>query len=437
MRRPVSGPSVDTWCPSPPRAAGRLGGVASRRDSDKDSAAAPATRRVPLSLVPSVPLDPARPPRLDSLTGLRWWAAFGVFLHHMTNLAPLPVHAALSLGNYGVMFFFVLSGFVLTWSAQAISTSTFYWRRFARIYPAHLVALAVAIPVFYSLTPAAEDWWVKPLDLGVLLLSVLLVQGWWREPTILFSGNPAAWTLTCEAFFYALHPYLSRVLRLLSTRRAVGAAVALIGLSFAWRFVELIGPGLLPGALPWPIARLGEFLLGMCLAHAMRTGWRPRLPAGATMIASLLLLAVIAVTVSTPWLAPVEPVIRPFINEWMLVTCAALITAVAARDLHGGRSLLRHPVLVRLGEASYAFYLVHATIIYAVLSVVGRQLGPIALVWYPLMLAACIVAAFALHLLVEKPMERRLRRWGDARDERRRTARRSTGEEPDRSRELV
>lgn len=27
--------------------------------------------------------------RLDSLTGLRWWAAFGVFAYHMANLAPL------------------------------------------------------------------------------------------------------------------------------------------------------------------------------------------------------------------------------------------------------------------------------------------------------------------------------------------------------------
>lgn len=355
----------------------------------------------------------------------------------MTNLAPLPVHAALALGNYGVMFFFVLSGFVLTWSAQAVSTSTFYWRRFARIYPAHLVALALAVPVFYSLTPAAEDWWVKPFDLGVLLLSVVLLQGWWREPTILFSGNPAAWTLTCEAFFYALHPWFSRVMRLLTTRGAIAGAAALIVLSFAWRIGDQLVPELVPSALPWPVARLGEFVLGMLLAHAMRTGWLPRIRAGATMIASLMLLALIAVTVATSWLGPLESIIRPFINEWMLVTCAALITAVAARDLRGGRSLLRHPVLVRLGEASYAFYLVHATIIYGVLSLVGRQVGPVAVAWYPLMLAVCIAAAFALHLLVEKPMERRLRRWGDAREEARRAARAELGGDPGRSRELV
>lgn len=354
-------------------------------------------------------------PRLDSLTGLRWWAAFGVFLHHMTNLAPLPVHSALALGTYGVMFFFILSGFVLTWSSQPISTGTFYWRRFARIYPAHVVALVIAVPVFYSLTPLAEQWWVKPLDLGVLLLSVVLIQGWWREPAILFSGNPAAWTLTCEAFFYALHPWMSRLLRLVSSRGALVAAAAIVLLSFAWRILAVAAPGLLPGEVPFPIARLGEFALGMCLAHAMRGGWLPRARAGAVIAASSLVVAVIAVAVATSWLGPLGTAIRLLTNEGMLVVCAALIATVAARDLRGGRSLLRHPVLVRLGEASYAFYLVHATIVYAMLALVGRQEGAIALAWYPLMLGLALAGAFALHLGVEKPLERRMRRWWDDR----------------------
>lgn len=58
------------------------------------------------------------------------------------------------LGHYGVAFFFVLSGFVLTWSAKPTTTMpTFWWRRFARIYPASFVALLLAIPVFYSFDP--------------------------------------------------------------------------------------------------------------------------------------------------------------------------------------------------------------------------------------------------------------------------------------------
>ena len=80
-----------------------------------------------------------RLPRVESLTGLRWWAAFFVFSHHMTNLAPLPIYKFLKYGTSGVTFFFVLSGFVLTWSAQpGTKIRTFYRRRFARIWPAAL-----------------------------------------------------------------------------------------------------------------------------------------------------------------------------------------------------------------------------------------------------------------------------------------------------------
>lgn len=370
-------------------------------------------------------------PRVESLTGLRWWAAFGVFLYHMGNLAPLPIADTLHFGNYGVMFFFILSGFVLTWSARpGVAASTFYWRRFARIYPAHLVALIVAIPIFYSLTPDSADWWVKPVDVGVLLLSVLLIQGWWREPSILFSGNPAAWTLTVEAFFYALHPALNRALRAVSSRGALLFALALVIGSFGWRLLETVRPEL-TAVVPLPIARLGEFALGMCLAHAMRSGWRPRLRPWISATIGLALLAVLTVDSLTDWMGPVRAVIRGSANEWILLFCSALIVAVAARDLRGGRSLLRHPILVRLGEASYAFYLVHATVIYAVLGIVGPQPGgwP-ALVWYPPLFVAALLVAFALHLGVEKPLERILRRWADARATRREDAASSSTSAP-------
>ena len=136
--------------------------------------------------------------RLDSLTGLRWWAAFAVFCYHMMNFAPVPgLGAVARYGNHGVAFFFVLSGFVLTWSARISGTTVanFYWRRLARIYPAHVVALLVAIPVFYSVTSATPDpsrFWVKPFAVVPLLLSLVLLQSWFKEPSIRFSGNPAA-----------------------------------------------------------------------------------------------------------------------------------------------------------------------------------------------------------------------------------------------------
>ncbi len=208
--------------------------------------------------------------RLDSLTGLRWWAAFAVFIFHMRNLAPLPIGDLAALGNYGVAFFFILSGFVLTWSARpTVNASTFWWRRFARIWPAHLVALLLAIPVFYSFSPDPSQPWVKPVSVGILLLSVVLLQGWSRDPAILFSGNPAAWTLTCEAFFYALHPAINRVVRTLNSRGALVVAGAVVAASLIAKVVIVFVPESGLGGVPWPVARLNEFVLGMLIARAI------------------------------------------------------------------------------------------------------------------------------------------------------------------------
>ncbi|MDN5791184.1 MAG: acyltransferase, partial [Micrococcales bacterium] len=348
-------------------------------------------------------------PRLDSLTGLRWWAAFGVFLHHMGNVAPLPARDFLVRGNYGVTFFFVLSGFVLTWSARpGLPASTFWWRRFARIWPAHAVALLLAVPVFYALSPDPARWWVKPLDLGVLALSVVLMQGWWRDPAILFSGNPAAWTLTCEAFFYALHPALLRGFRGVGRRGTLAMTAGVVGVAVLLRVASLVSPDSIVSGAPWPVLRLTEFVIGIGVARGMRLGWRPPIR---PLTAYLLIAAILVAGHAMP-----GSLAAAFTNEAVIVAFALLIAAVALRDVEGGPSLLRSRPLVVLGEWSYSFYLVHATVIYAALTLVGARPSSWAgLLWYPPILLACLVLAAGLHLLVERPAERSLRTWWDDR----------------------
>lgn len=368
---------------------------------------------------PSVDRAPGqgrRPVRLDSLTGLRWWAAFAVFAHHMSNIAPLPIDYALTYGSYGVTFFFVLSGFVLTWSARpGVSTSTFYWRRFARIYPSHFIALLLAIPVFYSFSPAADDWWVKPVNVGILALSFVLLQGWSRDPAILFSGNPAAWTLTCEAFFYALHPAINRVFGRLRVRGSLAVVGAVIAAAFLYRFGVMLFPGSWLAAAPLPVVRLSEFVIGIGIARAMLAGWKVRL---SPLWCYLGLVALLGGLVLAIRLAgnPVAAFFVATANEWIIVAFAATIAAVAWSDSTGKRSVMRWRPFVLLGEWSYAFYLVHATVIYALLSVVGPQpRGWSNLLWYAVLLVVTVAAAAALHYLVEKPCERALRSWWDAR----------------------
>jgi len=364
------------------------------------------------------PLD-QRMPRIDALTGMRWWAAFYVFTYHMLVFAPLPQGIAdfLIHGDLGVTFFFVLSGFVLTWSASPkVSQSTFYVRRFARIYPSHFVALLLAIPVFYSFNPAPEQWWVKPVDVGILALSFVLLQGWSRDPVVLFSGNPAAWTLTCEMFFYALHPYVSKLLTRLGTRGSLIFAGAAVSFAVLYRLLALLFPGAWFAILPLPLTRVTEFATGMGLAWAFRCGWRPRLP---VTVALVVILGSLAAFAYLPVLAPTAWITHAtlaFFNEIFIVACAVVIVALAARSLSGRRTVFASRVMVLLGEWSFTFYLLHATIMYFVLEHFGaRTPGWQNLGWYAVFLLLALVAAAGLHYGVERPLERRLRAWKENR----------------------
>ena len=354
-----------------------------------------------------------RAPRLHSLTGLRWWAAFAVFLFHMRNLAPLPgANGIVEFGNYGVTFFFILSGFVLTWSARSTTTiPTFYVNRFARIWPAAFVTLLLAIPVFYSFDPDPSQPFVKPFDLAILALSIPLIQGWWRDPVILFSGNPAAWTLTSEFFFYALHPFINRVLGFLRLGGTLVLTAVVVLLAFGHRALASYWPEYVLDQLPLPILRLNEFVLGMLVAHAIRLGWAIRIPAW-------LPLAGIAGIVALDWLAGFALLPARFADlfsrfqpELVLVLLTVAIASIAGADLAGKRSLFASRPIVTLGEWSFAFYLVHATVIYGLILVFGAQ--PAAwsgIVWYVPAFILSLALAGAVHLWVEKPLERRIRR---------------------------
>jgi peptidoglycan/LPS O-acetylase OafA/YrhL len=353
--------------------------------------------------------------RLDSLTGLRWWAAFAVFFYHVRNFIPVPgwFGELAQYGYLGVTFFFVLSGFVLTWSWRpGVGIGTFYWRRIARIFPLHLVTLALAIPVFYSLAPDPADTWVKPFDVGVLLLSLLLLQGWSRDPAVLFAGNPAAWTLTAELFFYALHPFIMKVLRLFNSRHALSTAVGILLLSIGARVLITLQPGGMLAELPWPVLRLNEFIIGMCLAWAFRAGWRPRIP----LWIPILLLGGYVMGLGFfdryALTQPLHVLSNIFISEIVTALFALLICAFATNDLAGRSRLSRARPLIALGEWSYAFYLIHATFIYGALKLLGFQ-NPdlIGASWVVVLLAISIAASWILHIAVERPAERGLRTW--------------------------
>jgi peptidoglycan/LPS O-acetylase OafA/YrhL len=335
--------------------------------------------------------------RLESLTALRFVAALLVFGNHVGDsfLAEgSPVNHVLQTGFVGVSFFFVLSGFVLTWAWRPEDrTLRFYRRRVARVVPNYLVAwtvalaLAVATGVVLSATGVAG--------------SLSLLQAWHPNPSVHFAVNPVGWTLSVEAFFYLAFPAIVGPLGRLDVRGRLVVMVACVAASVGWAVVGHIAD---PGARHWvvyvfPVARLPEFVLGIVLAFALRAGDLRRVP----LSLALTLAAVAwAVGLGTPRAFHVAAV--------TLVPFALVVVAAAQSDLQGSRSrLLRTRTLVRLGEWSFAFYLLHELVIRGAAAAFDLDRIAGAGVVVIVLLITSVLASGALARFVERPAEARLR----------------------------
>jgi peptidoglycan/LPS O-acetylase OafA/YrhL len=252
--------------------------------------------------------------------------------------------------------------------------------------------------------------WIKPLSLGVLLLSVVLLHGWSNDPAILFGGNPASWTLSVEAFFYAYHPFVQRATARL---RTVGGAVMcglLVVVGCAYYLSLFHWPTVVP-VLPQPVLHSVSFLFGIGLAIMLRSGWKPRIPVWSAMLFFAVGLFTLYYTGEHPADYPLATTMGLTQRVWLAVLYGVVILAVASRDLRGGRSLLRSKPMVALGQWSYSFYLVHATLIYAIREFHGLA-GPRSwdnLTWYAGLLVISTFASWLLYKFVEHPLERRLR----------------------------
>jgi peptidoglycan/LPS O-acetylase OafA/YrhL len=112
-----------------------------------------------------------------------------------------------SLGSLGVSVFYVLSGFVLylnyppekTIQGTRFPFLSFYVSRFARIYPAFLLTTLLAIPL-EVFSPTKTGFW-EPFLMTLGMVHCFQKSACWRF-------NDVGWSLSVEAFFYAVFPFL-------------------------------------------------------------------------------------------------------------------------------------------------------------------------------------------------------------------------------------
>ncbi|GAB3149388.1 acyltransferase [Microbacterium neimengense] len=344
------------------------------------------------------PTRPAATAPLGSLTGLRWVAATVVFGYHLRNVHYFdgPAQTLLSVlfgaGSTAVSLFFILSGFVLAYSYRPTGIGRYYLRRFARVYPLHLVGVALAIWVGATMVPA-----IRTSDTRALAANLLFANSWWSPWWQ--AGNPVSWSLACEAFFYLCSPFLIRYL----AARGVTAIRVILVLSLAATWIAPVIAMAAPAISPYsfPPVRLAEFIAGIAAACLVRDhGWRLRglvFPLSATLggYAAASLLG------GTPFGAASATGIG----------FVLLVVMLATDDLDGRGSWLSSPLLQTLGAASFAFYLVHLLVLQCVRGLLPQEpTGAGALGGAIVAFAIALGLAVVLHRGIERPAQALLTR---------------------------
>jgi peptidoglycan/LPS O-acetylase OafA/YrhL len=339
----------------------------------------------PSNTLSSSSKSPAKPAhRLLELDALRGLAAVAVMLFHYTYgydkyiaaRPDLPFHVL--YGDRGVYLFFVLSGFVISWTlARTRTASDFVVGRFSRLYP----AFWAAVPLTYFIVAASDltQLQVSPRD---ALLNLTMIPNMLGVASV----DGAYWSLQVELCFYAT------VLTLWLTgawRRPLAVLAAWLAVATCWGLVlqlNLLPEGPVTGlatklSTAANLKFISLFGIGICFYQ-----WRERGRASAAIWT--LLAACLAV--------------ECLLKGWQecLITTGMAIGFYAV--VNGWLPFLSARPLVFLGGLSYTFYLVHQNIGYVIIA----QCEALGLnVWAGISVAAVasILLAMGISYGVERP----------------------------------
>lgn len=294
----------------------------------------------------------AWPSRFELLDGLRGIAALAVVLHHLGVVAA---------GHFGVMTFFVISGYCITASAHSyrrndLGFRQFMARRVRRIYPPYLLAV-----VFFLATRAIKTALGGPNDLQRPLLDWIqnLTLTQWlsnlSHPVSWPDQNPhlfvtAFWSLNYEEQFY----FVMAVALLLASAKRIPLMVTVLTLAavgLAWNFS-------IPGN--WVcglfIEYWAHFAFGACLYFVLCVfvDWRSRM----VFISTVILVGLASAVRLFPWTAATILDLRSMVELAFLSVVTLSLYWLRPLSLRISSSALWRPVAA-LGTISYSLYLIH------------------------------------------------------------------------------
>lgn len=340
------------------------------------------------------------------IQGLRAVAVFMVVFYHIF----------LGRVSGGVDIFLLISAFFMTLSfvrklegGRPLQLGRYWLHTFKRLLPLAVLTVLgtlILVAVFFPATRYPEI-----LDQAVAV--VTYVQNWALAFTQVdyyavdrSTASPLQhfWSLSVQGQVFLVWPLIFGLAWLL-TRRTRLRPVPVLAAAFGLVFVASLIFSVQTTASQQEFAyfdtrtRLWEFALGSLLALAIPylnpPRWLRVLMGWAGMISMILVGLVVDVQGAFPgWIA-----------LWPLLSAAAIMVAGQSGSPFGLDRIFASRALVKLGDASYALYLVHWPLLITYLVVRGRaEAGPISGV-------VLILMSLGLALLATKLVEKPLKAW--------------------------
>lgn len=342
-------------------------------------------------------------------------------LRALAVLMVVAYHIWFGRVSGGVDIFLLISAFLLTLSfvrsvesGRPLNVARYWLRQFKRLLPPVAVVLAGTLAATAVFVPQSR--WAEILS--HTWSSLLYFQNWTlaSEAVDYYAADHSTasplqhfWSLSVQGQVFILWPLLFAASAFLAKLARIPFRAMVLAV-FGSVFVASLAFSVVQTSADQAFAyfdtrtRLWEFALGTLLALALPYLKLPR------TLRILCGWAGLAVMFSVGFLLDVQGQFPGYVALWPLAAAALVITAGSTGSRFGADRLLTWPPLMKMGDISYALYLVHWPVL--VIYLIWRGQEEVGLLGGAGIIGVSLILAYLTTRLVERPL--RTSKWGNA-----------------------